>query len=120
MNFIERLKELRKERGISQATLAEYLGLSKSTIGMYETGAIDPSVEALNGIADFFNVSIGYLLGEEDYSIYYLRPEVASKAQEIYEDPNLRILLDAKRDLSPEDLDVVINMIKALKAKEGK
>ena len=120
MDFIERLKELRKQRNISQATLADYLGLSKSTIGMYETGAITPSLEALNGIADFFNVSIGYLIGEEDYSTYYIRPEVAYKAQEIYEDPEARILLDAKRDLSTEDLDVVLNMIKALKAKEGK
>ena len=119
MNFIERLKELRRDRNISQATLADYLGLSKSTIGMYETGAITPSLEALNGIADFFNVSIGYLMGEEDYSTYYIRPEVAFKAQEIYEDPDARIL-DAKRDLSEEDLNVVLNMIKALKAKDGK
>lgn len=120
MNFQERLKDLRKKRGYSQVALADQLGLSKSTIGAYETGDITPSLEALNLMADFFNVDISYLLGEEDGSTYYLIPDVAEKAQEIYEDPDTRILLDAKRDLSADDLDVVLNMIKALKAKEGK
>ena len=120
MDFKERLKELRKQRGYSQVALADQLGLSKSTIGAYETGDITPSLEALNLLADFFNVDIDYLLGNADISMYYLRPEVAAKAQEIYEDPETRLLLDAKRDLSAEDLDVVLNMIKALKAKEGK
>jgi transcriptional regulator with XRE-family HTH domain len=120
MEFKDRLKELRGQRNMSQAAIAEHLDMSKSTIGMYETGAITPSLEVLNMLADFFNVSIGYLLGEEDYSTYYLRPEVAQRAQEIYEDPELRILFDAKRDLSPEDLEIVVNMIKALKAKEGR
>ena len=72
-----------------------------------------PSREALEAIADFFNVDMDYLLGKTDISMYYLRPEVAAKAQEIYEDPETRILLDAKRDLTTEDLDVVLNMIKA-------
>ena len=120
MDFKERLKELRTTRGYSQVSLADALGVSKSIIGAYETGDRMPSREALEALADFFNVDIDYLLGKQDISLYFLRPEVAYKAQEIYEDPDTRILLDAKRDLSPEDLDVVLNMIKALKAKEGK
>lgn len=120
MDFKKRLKELRTARGYSQVSLAEKLGVSKSIIGAYETGDRMPSREALEAIADFFNVDMDYLLGKTDISMYYLRPEVAAKAQEIYEDPDLRILLDAKRDLSADDLNVVINMIKALKAKENK
>ena len=62
-SFGERLKRLRKERDVTQATLAEYLGVVSSAVGKYET--IDnsyPSVEALIKISEFFNVSIDYLL----------------------------------------------------------
>ena len=120
MEFKDRLKELRMMKGLSQVALADKLDVSKSTIGAYETGDRSPSREGLEQIADFFNVDMDYLLGRDDGSMYYMSPEVAFKAQEIYEDPDTRILLDAKRDLSTEDLDVVLNMIKALKAKEGK
>ena len=56
------LKQLRQERGITQNKLAEKLGLSRSTIAMYETNASEPDLETLNSIASFFNVSIDYLL----------------------------------------------------------
>ena len=118
MEFKDRLKELRTSKGLSQVALADKLGVSKSTIGAYETGDRKPSYEAQEELADFFNVSIDYLRGIEDRSMYYLDPDVAVKAQEIYEDPNTRILLDAKRDLKPEDLDYVIKTISLLKSKE--
>ena len=72
MVFKDRLKELRKAKGLSQVALANRLGLSKSTIGMYETGDITPSLDALNMIADYFNVDMSYLLGEEEKSRFFL------------------------------------------------
>lgn len=84
MDFKDRLKELRKRKGLSQVALSERLGLSKSTIGAYETGDITPSLEALNTIADFFNVGIDYLLGEDNGSMYYLEPEVAEMAKAMF------------------------------------
>lgn len=120
MEFKDRLKELRLLKGISQIELAEKVNVGKSTIGAYETGDRMPGREALRKLADFFMVDVDYLLGNESRSTYYMDPEVAFKAQELYIDPEARILLDAKRDLSEEDLNIVINMVKALKAKEGK
>ena len=62
-SFGERLKRLRKERDVTQATLAEYLGVVSSAVGKYETIENSyPSVEALIKISEFFNVSIDYLL----------------------------------------------------------
>ena len=101
-------------RNISQATLAERLGMSKSTIGMYETGAITPSLEALNAIADFFNVSISYLMGEEDISMYYFDPEVAQMAQEMYERPEMRVLFDASRKATKEDIETVAGILEKM------
>lgn len=65
MEFKERLKELRNQAGLSQVDLAIQLGLSKSTIGAYEVGQIDPSIFALKNMARFFHVDVCYLLGEE-------------------------------------------------------
>ena len=118
MEFKDRLKELRKQRGLSQVALAEKLGLSKSTIGAYETGDIIPSLPALNAIADFFNVDLNYLNGAADESTYYLNPEAAELAKEIYNRDDLRILFDATRDISKEDLQFVIRMVEGLKKNE--
>ena len=51
-------KRLRQERQMTQADLSKALGLSRSTIGMYEQGQRTPDYETLELIADFFNVSI--------------------------------------------------------------
>lgn len=118
MDFKDRLKELRNMKGLSQVALAEELNVSKSIIGAYETGDRKPSFEALEELADYFNVTIDYLTGKENGSMYYLDPETAAKAQAAFEDPDMRMLLDAKKDLSPEDFDAVINIVKSLKAKE--
>lgn len=89
MDFKDRLKDLRKAKGLSQVALAERLGLSKSTIGAYETGDITPSVEALNTIADFFNVDMNYLLGKEEQSRYFLDYSIYNVASELSEDSDL-------------------------------
>lgn len=89
MDFKDRLKELRKAKGLSQVTLADRLGLSKSTIGAYETGDITPSVDALNTIADFFNVDINYLLGKEDQSRFFLDYSIYTVASELSKDSDL-------------------------------
>lgn len=118
MEFKDNLRELRKKRGLSQVELAEKLGFSKSLIGLYETGDRKPSFEALEAIADFFNISTDYLMGKDDKSVYYLDPEAAEMAQEIYDNPELRILFDASRKVSKEDLQFVVDMMKRLKKED--
>ena len=58
-----RLKELRKERNISQLKLALDLSMNQNTISRYETGEREADYETLIKIADYFKVSIDYLLG---------------------------------------------------------
>lgn len=117
----ERIKTLREQFNMTQDELADRLGTTKQTIYKYETGVVTniPS-DKIEEMARIFGVTPSYLMGWDEDDEYYLDPEVAAKTQEIYEDPDTRILLDAKRDLSADDLNVVLNMIKALKAKEGK
>ena len=57
-----RLKEIRKAKGISQLKMAMDLNTNQNTISRYETGEREPGINELIKIADYFNVSIDYLL----------------------------------------------------------
>ena len=63
-----KLKELRTNRGLSQKELAEIVGVSNSTISMYEMGQREPDFATVVKFADFFGVSTDYLLGREKES----------------------------------------------------
>lgn len=90
--FGDILKKLRQERGLSQAALADAVGVSKSTIGMYEQGNRLPhkkeTKDTLKQLADFFDVSVDFLLGyslvqnvitTEDRQKYGIRPVSTKK-----------------------------------------
>ena len=117
-NFANIFKQLRIERGYTQESIAKALNISRSAVGMYESGKRTPDSEDLEKLADFFNVDIDYLLGRSKQSTYYINPETAKKAQELFDDPNLRVLFDAAKDASPEDLKTTYDMLMALKKKE--
>lgn len=61
-----RIKLLREELGLKQEELAKKLSVSSSAIGMYERDAREPNNELMLKIANFFNVSLDYLLGKSD------------------------------------------------------
>lgn len=64
MNFALNLKTLREEQGLSQVKLAEIFKVSKGAVGLWETGQRTPKAEQLIKIANFFNVTVSDLLGE--------------------------------------------------------
>ena len=65
--FAERLLELRKEKNVSQATLAKALGVSFSVVCYWETDRSEPTAPNLVKIADYFDVSVDFLLGRTNY-----------------------------------------------------
>ena len=89
INFNIRLKTLRTDAGLSQQDLAIKIGLSKSSVNMYERGEREPSLETLEAIADFFNVDIDYLLGKTDVRNRYAS---AIAANNVFPMPKLRKL----------------------------
>ncbi len=66
MSFSLRIKELREERGLSQAGLAKELGVGTGSVGMWESTHEIPPVKKLLVIADYFGVSLDYLVGRSD------------------------------------------------------
>ena len=63
--FPARLKALREAKQIDRKTLGELCGLSKDMIGQYERGNRAPSLTVVIALADYFDVSLDYLLGRE-------------------------------------------------------
>ena len=64
--MLENLKKLREEAGISQKQLAEFIGVSQQSINKYENHNIEPDIDTMIRIADFFNTSVDYLIGHTD------------------------------------------------------
>ena len=118
-NFQNIFKRLRSSSGLTQVEMAKKLGISRSTIGMYETGAREPDFETLEKIADFFNVDTDYLLGRTEQTTvlpetvghYYLNDEARELAQFMFKNPEYKVLFDASRKVKKEDIAFVKEMI---------
>lgn len=113
--FAKIFKQLRTSRDMTQEDMSKALGISRSAISMYEAGKREPDFETLEIIADYFNLDIDYLMGRTDKSTYYIDPETARMAQELLNSPGQRTLLDATRDLAPDNMQILIQMAKALR-----
>ena len=66
--FSDRLKEIRNMKGVTQKAVAEYLGITEQAYQKYEYAMREPNHEATIKLADYFDVSIDYLLGRSDNS----------------------------------------------------
>ena len=64
--FAERIRELRKERGLKQTEMAKICGLNVRSYQYYEHGDCYPEVPGLVFLADYFGVSLDYLMGRKD------------------------------------------------------
>lgn len=100
----ERLKYLRREKKLSQAALAEAIGVGQSSIASYERDERKPSYEVLCLLADYFDVSTDYLLGRTDVPHMYSHGVV-----DVHGD-SWQIFSNTK-DLSPEGREQVERQI---------
>lgn len=67
--FSERIRELRKSKNISQVELGKHIGVTKQSISNWENDNIQPSIEMLLKLAEYFSVSTDYILGVNDKKI---------------------------------------------------
>lgn len=123
MDTGNRIKARRIELDMTVDELARRIGKNRATVYRYENGSIEKlPADAIIPIANALNVSKEYLMGWEDSTStnneYYYNPETAAMAQKMFESKELRVLFDAARDASPEDLKLVYDMLIALKNKE--
>ena len=112
-----RLKELREQRGISQTELANFLGVVRSTICQYEKGNRMPDSNILGKLADYFNVSVDYLLGREADSERDEKPQL--HIPDKYKDV-LVAFEGGPDDLTQDDIDDVVKYIEFVRARKKK
>jgi transcriptional regulator with XRE-family HTH domain len=117
MNIYDRIKERREELNMSQTDLAKKAGYtSRTSISKIESGKVDLTQSKIIALANALDLDTSDFV-DLDIDIgdnYFLDTETVKKAWEIHNDPNAKILLDAKRNLEQEDLDAITNMIKRL------
>ena len=76
--FSEKLSQLRRQAGLTQAEMAKRLGISKSAVSMYERGNREPELDLLQEMADLFGVSVSSLLGREKDDLLGGDPELTA------------------------------------------
>lgn len=121
MSTYEIFAELLKERKLKVSDVTRATGIAASSLTDWKKGrTATPKAETMQKLADFFGVSIEYLLGVQSSGQegYYTDPETAKLAQEIFENSELRALFDVSRLMEPEDLKAVYDIALALKRKE--
>lgn len=97
----KRLKSLRKDKKITQKELAESLGMNRATYAMYESGNNQPKEETLKIIADFYGVSIDFLLGNELDKI----DRIIQKTSELTLNKKIKWYGLRDENLPPEQID---------------
>ena len=110
--------DLLAKKGVRVADVAKATGIRTGVFSDWKKGRYTPKQDKLKLIADYFGVSVDYLMGAESNLEYYLDPETAKMAQEIFDNSELRVLFDVQRDMNREDLMAIYAMALALKRKE--
>lgn len=125
--LINRIRELRKEKGLTQEELAKILNVSARSVGFYETGQRDPGTETLQRLAEFFDCSIDYLLGksnirnpaDEIAEAVKDDPELADFWNVLREREDLKLLFKQTKKLEPKEIQQIIRIIKAIEDSEA-
>jgi transcriptional regulator with XRE-family HTH domain len=125
--FGKRLSQLRKEKGLTQEELAKALNMTRSSLSLYEIGKRDPDTDTLRKFADYFNVSVDYLLGQTDIrnpadeitDAVEDDPELAEFWNELKDREDLKLLFKQTKKLSPKAIRQVMRIIKAIEDEES-
>ncbi len=103
MNFGTRLRELRLEKNLTQADLANHLALGESTISFYEANKREPDYETLRKLADYFNTTTDYLLCRTNI-----------KNSDNSQDPEIISISRARQKMTPEEYEKWKQVSKAI------
>jgi len=105
-NFQQRVKELRKEKKLTQEQFADVFFLNKSSISRYEKGTQMPEADMLTRMAEYFDVSLDYLLGRSEHR----------------KDSEIKIAMNtlSTDGLNDDDIKMIKGLIENLKKKNQK
>lgn len=114
-------QSLLEQRGVSASDVAKATGITASTFTAWKKGTSQPNTQKMIKLAEYFGVPVEYLMTGEmpTGEGYYIDEDTAEVAQALFESKDMRLLFDAARDASPEDLQMVAQLLERLKRKEN-
>lgn len=116
--FHARLKELREKAGYSQYSFADEMGIAQSTVGGWESGKREPNFEMTQKIADFFGVTVDYLLGRDEAGAEKsagLNDELNEYLEELKNRSEMRMLFKLAKGATKKDVEQAVKIIEALR-----
>lgn len=131
MGAYDVFEQLLKERGISSYQVSKATGIRPSSLTDWKKGRYELKLDKLQKIADYFGVTVDYLMCKESHTSeepvqtfadengYYTDRETAELAQRLFKDPKYRVLFDAADGAPAEDLQVAADMLRRFKEARG-
>ncbi|SHH74638.1 helix-turn-helix domain-containing protein [Virgibacillus chiguensis] len=115
MKYGDRLKKLREVNNLSQQQLADKFNINRSTYARYELNQTQPDFEILKKLADFYEVTVDYILGHETQKndITYFKNKIAE------EFPDIDLMFKDMESLTAEDMKEVYEYIKFKKSQKN-
>lgn len=131
--FSKRLRHYLNASGMTQAELANKLGVGTTSVYNWVNGLKTPRMDKVDKMCSIFSIRREDLLtdgpsyeegspvifGVREPTSYYTNPETVKVAQEIFDNSDLRILFDAAKDSSPEQLKLAAEMLRQFKKTSG-
>ena len=106
----ERIRAARLSHGMTQADLAEAVGVKKSTVGMWENGLREPNIDTLEALADVFNVPMRYFV-EKDVDVHrHMTQKDADRLEALHQNPRLGLLFDRQKNMSESDIEMMLSL----------
>lgn len=114
-----RLKEIRKQRGLTQTEVANKIGVAQNTYSQYENGKREMDTVTLCKIADALNVTVDYLIGHPVYAQNkdkrFDGMDVDEMVDFLANNKDGRVLMSIAKDATKEDLEQIVRIVEALR-----
>lgn len=113
--------QLCQKNGVAPNYVGKKLGIASSSLSDWKSGRSELKTDKLKKIADYFGVTLDYLVTgkETDHEPYYRDPESRDIADFLFKNPQYATLFKTVRDIPPEDLKMVQDLLERLKPKDN-
>lgn len=111
----EIFEQLLQKHGVSSYRISKETGIAQSVLSAWKNGVSTPKQDKMQKIADYFGVSLEYLMtGKEEPDGYYLDNDTKDMIEFLCQNPEYKVLFDATRKVKPEDINFIKEMIERM------